>query len=226
MSAKTYAWWTAETAVFTSAGLKVFVGSNTQLFQCHHKFQSSYLLQCDGDLIPLWYGEPIRCWLGSEMYSSPRTSRLAVVVLNSLLTGLFPIPCTSCCLERTWLAASLHAWPQLRAWVLHGWVECPDPCGATVHPWKRVTDRCRGTPSCWVRRNHPWYTLKTRPRCWSRPFGTSWLQLFPLPCWVNHSGICLPTSASEEHNKIIWTHTLSVPHSFRHTDMSSGFHLF
>lgn len=62
------------------------------------------------------------------------------VVLNSLLTGLFPIPFTSCCLEPTCLAASLRAWPQLRGRGLHGSLEAPDPFAATVHLRESVTD--------------------------------------------------------------------------------------
>lgn len=114
----------------------------------------SYLLKHDTELIFLLMflqdTKSIRCWLSKEMQAASRTLRLAVVVLNSLLTGLFPIPCTSC-LEHIWLADSLHAWPQLRGRGLHGSVEAPDPYGATVHLWKSVTDFyifsriCRGT---------------------------------------------------------------------------------
>lgn len=71
----------------------------------------------------------IRWWLCKETHCASRTLRLGVVVLNSLLTGLFPISCTSCCLAHIWLAASPHAWPQLRGRGLHGSVEAPDPYG-------------------------------------------------------------------------------------------------
>lgn len=86
--------------------------------------------------------QPIKWWWSKKMHSASRTLRLAVVVLNSLLTGLFPIPFTSCCLEHICLAASLRAWPQLRGRGLHGSVEAPDPFGATVHLWISVTDFC------------------------------------------------------------------------------------
>lgn len=172
--------------------------THTQLLQSHPKFQKSYLPHCDTDLTSLlllllftWDNDSIRCWLGRETYSSSRTLELAVVVLNTLLTGLFPIRRTSCCLEHTWLADSLHAWPQLSDQILHGWVGCPEPCGATVHLWTLTLDSPKN--------NLQSITLNTQSRCWN------WYTLTPalsplFPCWVNLPGIFVPKSVLlEEH---------------------------
>lgn len=169
----------------------------------------------------------IRCWLSKEMKAASRTLRLAVVVLNSLLTGLFPIPCTSCCLEHIWLADSLHAWPQLRGRGLHGSVEAPDPYGATVHLWKSVTDfyifpRMQSYVVSPVTANtnmNPFSKMQSGR--WIYPWRTSlvsplsWPELLPSLLRISENSIRLPKPESLEERKIIWTWAFHVPHSFR-----------
>lgn len=125
-----------------------------------------------------------------------------------------------------WLPRS-HAWPQLSGQMLHGWVGCPEPCGATVHLWQRVARQFKREPSPWIHQKPPsvYHTFNTQSRCWKWYLLTAVLSVL-FPCWVNHSGIFLLKSALLEKRGMIWAHTFIVLPSWRHPEMSSGFHLF